>query len=68
MIHTSRPDGYLDFFNQKWLTYLGRPFEDLQGWKWTAFIHPHDVEGPQRISISLLLSITCERQEFCVLV
>jgi len=20
-------------------------FEDLQGWKWTAFIHPNDVEG-----------------------
>ena len=45
LIHTSRPDGYLDFFNQKWLTYVGRPLEDLQGWKWTAFIHPEDVEG-----------------------
>src|SRR5437870_13110842 len=39
LIHTSRPDGYLDFFNQTWLTYVGRPIEDLQGWKWTAFIH-----------------------------
>src|SRR5229473_644268 len=45
MIHTSRPDGYLDFFNQTWLRYVGRPLEDLQGWKWTAFIHPDDVEG-----------------------
>ena len=44
LIHTSRPDGYLDFFNQTWLTYVGRPLEDLQGWKWTAFIHPDDVE------------------------
>ena len=44
LIHTSRPDGYLDFFNQTWLTYIGRPLEDLQGWKWTAFIHPEDVE------------------------
>ena len=24
---------------------MGRPLEDLQGWKWTAFIHPEDVEG-----------------------
>src|SRR6202166_5073399 len=45
LIHTSRPDGYLDFFNRTWLTYVGRPLEDLQGWKWTALIHPEDVEG-----------------------
>src|ERR1700745_2168983 len=44
LIHTSRPDGHLDFFNQTWLTYVGRSLEDLQGWKWTAFIHPEDVE------------------------
>jgi PAS domain S-box-containing protein len=45
LIHTARPDGYLDFFNQTWLTYVGQSLEDLQGWKWTAFIHPEDVEG-----------------------
>ena len=45
LIHTSRPDGYLDFFNQTWLTFVGRSLEDLQGWKWTAFIHPEDFEG-----------------------
>jgi PAS domain S-box-containing protein len=45
LIHTGTPDGYLDFFNQTWLSYVGRPLEDLQGWKWTAFIHPEDVEG-----------------------
>jgi PAS domain S-box-containing protein len=42
--HASRPDGYLDSFDRTWLTYVGRSLEDLQGWKWTAFIHPHDVE------------------------
>jgi PAS domain S-box-containing protein len=45
LIDTGRPDGYLDFFNQTWLRYVGRPLVDLQGWKWTAFIHPEDVEG-----------------------
>ena len=45
LIHTSLPDGYLDFFNQSWLEYVGQPLEDLQGWKWTAAIHPDDVEG-----------------------
>jgi hypothetical protein len=23
LIHTSQPDGYLDFFNQTWLRYVG---------------------------------------------
>jgi PAS domain S-box-containing protein len=45
LIHTGRPDGYLDFFNQTWLRYVGQSLEDLQDWKWTAFIHPEDVEG-----------------------
>src|SRR6266699_1718249 len=45
LIHTSRPDGYLDFFNQTWLRYVGQSLEQLQGWKWTALIHPDDVEG-----------------------
>ena len=45
LIHTSLPDGYLDFFNQTWLEYVGRALEDLQGWKWTECIHPDDVEG-----------------------
>src|SRR5271154_7507327 len=45
LIHTSKPDGYLDFFNQTWLRYVGRSLEDMQGWNWTAVIHPEDVEG-----------------------
>jgi PAS domain S-box-containing protein len=43
LIHTGRPDGYLDFFNQRWLTFVGLRFEDLEGWKWTGAIHPDDV-------------------------
>ena len=45
LIHTGRPDGYLDYFNQRWLEYVGRPLEELQGWGWTGSIHPDDVEG-----------------------
>jgi PAS domain S-box-containing protein len=43
LIHTGLPDGYLDFFNQGWLDYVGRSLEDLLGWKWTEYIHPDDV-------------------------
>ena len=45
MIHSGRPDGYLDYFNQRWLEYVGLSLEDLQGWGWTKVIHPEDLEG-----------------------
>jgi len=45
LIHTGLPNGNLDFFNQTWLEYVGLPLEDIQGWKWTACIHPDDVDG-----------------------
>ena len=45
LIHTGLPDGYLDFFNQGWLDYVGRSLEDLLGWRWTEYIHPEDVDG-----------------------
>ena len=45
LIHTSRPDGYLDYFNKRWVEYLGVSLEDVEGWKWTASIHPDDVTG-----------------------
>jgi PAS domain S-box-containing protein len=43
LIHTGLPDGQLDFFNQRWLDFVGLSLEDLSGWKWTAVIHPEDV-------------------------
>jgi formate hydrogenlyase transcriptional activator len=43
LIHTGRPDGYLDFFNQRWLQFVGLRLEELEGWKWTAAVHRDDV-------------------------
>ena len=45
LIHTARPDGYIDFLNQTWLDFLGQPIEKLLGWEWNSFIHPEDVEA-----------------------
>jgi PAS domain S-box-containing protein len=45
LIHTARPDGYLDFFNRTWLDFVGQPLNSLLGWKWTSCIHPEDVES-----------------------
>jgi PAS domain S-box-containing protein len=45
LIHTARPDGYLDYFNKPWLEYLGVTLDKVAGWNWTAFIHTEDLEG-----------------------
>lgn len=44
-LHSSDPDGSHGFFNQRWLEYLGVSESELQGWGWTAFIHPEDLAG-----------------------
>src|SRR6266849_6263371 len=44
LIHTAQPDGHIDFFNRTWLEYVGLSPEDLLGWKWTAAIHPDDLD------------------------
>jgi PAS domain S-box-containing protein len=45
LIHTARPDGHLDYFNKRWLEYLGVTLDRVTGWSWTTFIHPDDLEG-----------------------
>ena len=44
-VHTALPNGDIDFFNRGWLEYLGLSITDLLGWRWTAAIHPEDLEG-----------------------
>ena len=45
LIHTSRADGHLDYFNKPWLEYLGATLEQVSGWNWTSFIQPVDLDG-----------------------
>jgi PAS domain S-box-containing protein len=55
MLHSARPDGYVDFFNKRWLEYVGVSLEDISGWRWTNVIHPDDVEdvvGKWRSSVA----------------
>jgi PAS domain S-box-containing protein len=39
---TTRPDGYCDFLNQRWLDYAGMTCEQALGWGWSAAIHQAD--------------------------
>src|SRR5262249_34856714 len=45
LLASARPDGWGDFFNQRWLDYTGLPAGQLEGWGWATPIHPDDVEG-----------------------
>jgi PAS domain S-box-containing protein len=36
LIHTALPDGNIDFFNRRWLEYLGLTLNDVQGRRWTT--------------------------------
>jgi len=43
LIHTARPDGYIDYFNRGWLDFFGKSLDDVCGWRWTETVHPDDV-------------------------
>ena len=45
LIHTARPDGYLDYFNKPWLEYLGVILDKVTGWNWTAVVHLRTLRG-----------------------
>jgi formate hydrogenlyase transcriptional activator len=44
LIFSARPDGYVDYFNRRWFVLVGAQQEELEGWGWTKFIHPEDLE------------------------
>jgi PAS domain S-box-containing protein len=41
----TRPDGFCEFLNQRWLDYAGFTAEQARGWGWGAAIHPDDLEA-----------------------
>ncbi len=44
IVWTSRPDGWLDYFNQRWFSYTGATLEQTQGWGWGSVLHPDDLQ------------------------
>ncbi|OGX87457.1 hypothetical protein BEN47_10460 [Hymenobacter lapidarius] len=48
MAWTSRPDGSVSYYNQRWYDFTGGTFEQLQDWGWERFIHPDDLPGTLR--------------------
>ncbi len=44
IIWTARPDGFLDYYNQRWYEYTGMTLEATEGWGWQTVLHPDDAE------------------------
>ena len=44
MIWSTRPDGFHDFYNQRWYEYTGMPSESTDGEAWNAMFHPDGQE------------------------
>ncbi len=42
LVARTRPDGSLDFINQRWREYVGLPIEEVKDWAWTDALHPED--------------------------
>ena len=40
---SARPDGSVDFINQRFLEFTGRFMEDMLGWGWGSLVHPEDL-------------------------
>jgi PAS domain S-box-containing protein len=40
---SARPDGSVDFINQRFLEFTGRSMEDILGWDWGSLVHPDDL-------------------------
>ena len=43
IVWTSRPDGWIDYYNQRWFEYTGMTLEQTQGWGWQPVVHPDDL-------------------------
>ena len=56
LVWTARPDGRIDFLNQRWREYTGLTLEQAGGWGWRAAIHPEDLFGLVNYWKSMLAS------------
>jgi PAS domain S-box-containing protein len=45
LIWTNTPDGYANYFNQRWYEYSGLTYEQSAGLGWQAMVHPDDAAG-----------------------
>ena len=40
LVWFARPDGFVEYFNQRWLDYTGLQLNETLGWDWQQAIYP----------------------------
>lgn len=45
MVWTSRVDGWVDYFNERFFDYTGLTFEQSEGWRWQSALHSDDLRS-----------------------
>jgi PAS domain S-box-containing protein len=45
LVWSARADGFSDYYNGRFLTYLGLSLEEMDGSTWVTTLHPDDVAG-----------------------
>jgi PAS domain S-box-containing protein len=48
LVWSARPDGYSDYYNRRFLDYLGLTSDQMGGWTWTEVLHLDDADGARR--------------------
>jgi PAS domain-containing protein len=43
LVWTARPDGHIDFLNQRWCEYTGGGVDEAYGQAWQTAIRPEDL-------------------------
>jgi PAS domain S-box-containing protein len=45
VVWTARPNGELDYYNQRWFDYTGLTLEQTSSWGWQSVLHPDDLQS-----------------------
>jgi PAS domain S-box-containing protein len=56
MAWSTLPDGTADFFNERFLSFLGLTAETAYGWGWTSSLHPDELESLTCVWTALIAS------------
>ena len=44
IVWTAKPDGNVDYVNNRWYEFTGMDFEQTRDWGWQPALHPDDME------------------------
>ena len=49
LVWSTEPDGYHDFYNQRWYNYTGLTYEESKAEGWSLVLHPDDVAATTKV-------------------